>query len=246
CGIGRNSAFQPCIATLEYDGRVRESGAAWVRYRSRYRACHVRIRQLRSKKGNNEQEEKDTLALHAVSHEAPPAIFRKRPNGVKSGPKILTSTWTVKVKYTFTRWYSRHMRRGYQFLQLVLPVSVAFHRMKKALLVAIGFVSLHAFVLASEHKPMPGCALARPYITSAETALTVGDSGSAREKLKRAVEVGPECAEAHLRLGLTEFQTGATAESIPHYQRALKLQPASYSAHYNLALAYLRQQKFQE
>ena len=138
------------------------------------------------------------------------------------------------------------MRRGYQFFQLVLPVSVAFHRMKKALLVAIGFVSLHAFVLASEHKPMPGCALARPYITSAETALTVGDSGSAREKLKRAVEVGPECAEAHLRLGLIEFQTGATAESIPHYQRALKLQPASYSAHYNLALAYLRQQKFQE
>jgi tetratricopeptide (TPR) repeat protein len=131
-------------------------------------------------------------------------------------------------------------------LQLVLPVPVAFHRMKKPLLVAIGFVSLHAFVVASERKPMPSCALARPYITSAETALTVGDSASARQKLERAVQVSPQCAEAHLRLGLIEFQNGATAESIPHYQRALTLQPTSYSAHYNLALAYLRQQKFQE
>lgn len=47
-------------------------------------------------------------------------------------------------------------------------------------------------------------------------------------------------------LGLTEFQRGATADSIQHYRRALELQPRSYSGHYNLALAYLRVHKVQE
>ena len=47
-------------------------------------------------------------------------------------------------------------------------------------------------------------------------------------------------------MGLTEFQRGETAKSIEHYQRALKLQPGSYSGHYNLALAYLRDHKLQE
>jgi Flp pilus assembly protein TadD len=138
------------------------------------------------------------------------------------------------------------MKRGNQFLRLVSPVSLAFQHVKKPLLVAVCFVSLHAFVLAGQSKPMPSCALARPYISGGETALTLGDSASAREKLKRAIQVSPQCAEAHLRLGLIEFQTGAIAESITHYQLALKLQPSSYSARYNLALAYLRQQKFQE
>jgi len=43
--------------------------------------------------------------------------------------------------------------------------------------------------------------------------------------------------------GLTEFQSGETAESIPHYKAALKLDPRSYSGHYDLALAYLKQNK---
>jgi tetratricopeptide (TPR) repeat protein len=150
------------------------------------------------------------------------------------------------MKHTFTRWYSQHMKRGNQFLRLVSPVSLSFQQVRRPLLAAFCFVLLHTFALASQSKPNSGCALARPYISGAETALTVGDSASAREKLKRAIQVSPQCAEAHLRLGLIEFQTGAVAESIPHYQQALKLQPSSYSARYNLALAYLRQQKFRE
>src|SRR5207253_3759552 len=31
-----------------------------------------------------------------------------------------------------------------------------------------------------------------------------------------------------------------------HYKRALKLQPRSYTGHYNLALAYLRERNFQD
>src|SRR5205823_4544334 len=118
--------------------------------------------------------------------------------------------------------------------------------MRKFLLHAVAFASLQTMGIAGESQPLPGCTLAGPYMTSARTALTLGDPNSALQKLKRAVEVNPDCAEAHLRLGLLEFQTGATAESIPHYQQALKLQPRSYSARYNLALAYLREHKLRE
>ena len=118
--------------------------------------------------------------------------------------------------------------------------------MRKLLFHALAFASLQTVVIAGETSPQSGCALARPYMTDAQTALTLGDSDSALQKLKRAVEVNPDCAEAHLRLGLIEFQTGAIAESISHYQQALKLQPSSYSVRYNLALAYLRQKNFRD
>src|SRR5439155_27239989 len=39
---------------------------------------------------------------------------------------------------------------------------------------------------------------------------------------------------------------GQTAKSIRHYKQALKLQPRSYTGHYNLALAYLRERNFQD
>ena len=39
---------------------------------------------------------------------------------------------------------------------------------------------------------------------------------------------------------------GETAKAIEHYRRALQLQPQSYSGHYNLALAYLREHKMEE
>jgi tetratricopeptide (TPR) repeat protein len=112
--------------------------------------------------------------------------------------------------------------------------------------VLVGFAFLHKVAIASESKRMPSCALARPYLRSAQSVLAVGDSESALQKLNRAVQLNPDCAEAHLRLGVLQFQTGATAASIPHYQHALKLQPRSYAARYNLALAYLREHKFRE
>ena len=62
----------------------------------------------------------------------------------------------------------------------------------------------------------------------------------------QAIQADPNYAEAYLLLGLTEFRRGETAKSIEHYQRALKLQPGSYSGHYNLALAYLREHKLEE
>lgn len=92
----------------------------------------------------------------------------------------------------------------------------------------------------------PGCAKARPYITRAQAALAAGDSPTALRGLNQAIQVDPQCAEAYLLLGLTEFKGGATADSIQHYQRALALQPHSYSGHYDLALAYLKEHKLPE
>src|ERR1044071_6699420 len=114
------------------------------------------------------------------------------------------------------------------------------------ILLVVGFAFLHTFAASTEKKPSPGCALARPYITGAQAALTLGDPESALQKLDRAVQISPQCAEAHLRLALVQFQTGAIAASIEHYQHALKPQPRSYSARYNLALAFLRQHKLRE
>src|SRR6202040_3180284 len=89
-------------------------------------------------------------------------------------------------------------------------------------------------------------ALARAYFVSAQKALAAGDSATAIQKLNRAVLADSKYAAAYLLLGLTEFQQGETAKSIAHYKQALKLRPDSYSGHYNLALAYLREHKLQD
>lgn len=116
-------------------------------------------------------------------------------------------------------------------------------------LLVIGFISVHAAALAraaGAQQPSPGCEMALPYLTSAQAALTAADSATALEKLNRAMETAPNCADAYLLLGLTEFQRGETAKSIRDYKHALELQPRSYSGHYNLALAYVREHELQE
>ena len=97
--------------------------------------------------------------------------------------------------------------------------------------------------LARAQQPRPTCAQAQPYLTGAQAALKANDSAGAIEKLNAAIGIDPKCADAHLLLGLTEFQRGEVAKSIQHYQQALKLNPRSYSAHYDLALAYLKLKK---
>jgi len=89
------------------------------------------------------------------------------------------------------------------------------------------------------------CAQARPYLTAAQTALGAHDLSAAIEKLNRAAAIDPKCPDAHLLLGLAEFQQGDVAKAIPHYRQALKLNPRSYSGHYDLALAYVKAKKLQ-
>lgn len=88
----------------------------------------------------------------------------------------------------------------------------------------------------------PGCAKARAHLSSAQAAIDAKDSVTAVQVLNQAVQIAPLCADAYLLLGLTEFHHGATADAIQHYQKALLLQPGSYSGHYDLALAYLKEE----
>jgi protein O-GlcNAc transferase len=84
------------------------------------------------------------------------------------------------------------------------------------------------------------CAKAQSVLAAAQQAIEAKDSQAAIDQLNRVIQIAPQCADAFVLLGLTEFQNGATADAIQHYQEALQLQPHSYSAHYDLALAYLK------
>jgi len=115
------------------------------------------------------------------------------------------------------------------------------------LVLAIVFSSLPLAVVAiAADAPQSNRSLARSYFAGAQKALAAGDSATAREKLNLALRADSKYAEAHLMLGLVEFQQGETAKAIQHYKQALSLQPNSYSGHYNLALGYLRQHRLQD
>lgn len=124
---------------------------------------------------------------------------------------------------------------------------VSARRSDKRLL-TVGFIAVYLAVSslpAQGQSAVSNCAQVRPYLADAQTALSARDTGAALEKLNRAVAIDPKCTDAHLLLGLTEFQRGEVAKSIQHYRQALKLDPRSYSAHYDLALAYLKEKKLQ-
>jgi tetratricopeptide (TPR) repeat protein len=115
-------------------------------------------------------------------------------------------------------------------------------------LLTAGFIAVYLAAssqLAQGQPAISNCVQARPYLNSAQNALSARDSAAALEKLNRAVGIDPKCPDAYLLLGLTEFQRGEVAKSIQHYRQALKLSPRSYSAHYDLALAYLKGKKLQ-
>jgi tetratricopeptide (TPR) repeat protein len=116
-----------------------------------------------------------------------------------------------------------------------------------ARLLAIGFLSLQVSVVAfpTDAPPVPNRGLARSYLANAQKAFAAGDSATAREKLQLALRTDSKYADAYLMLGLVDFKGGETASAIQHYKKALALQP-SYSGHYNLALAYLKQHRVQD
>jgi tetratricopeptide (TPR) repeat protein len=114
---------------------------------------------------------------------------------------------------------------------------------------AAGFIALQVVATSprvSALQVTPPCATAHSYVASAHAALAAGDSATALERLNRAIAVASKCPDAYLLLGLTEFQRGETAKSILHYKEALKLEPRSYSGHYDLALAYLKENKVRD
>ena len=100
--------------------------------------------------------------------------------------------------------------------------------------------------IVQSQQPATSHSLARSYFSDAQRSLAAGDSAAAIGKLNHAVQADPTFADAYLLLGITEFKRGNTAAAMQYDLQALKLQPHSYSAHYNLALAYLREHRFNE
>ena len=124
----------------------------------------------------------------------------------------------------------------------VFALGCAYHPFWTCL-VALQLLGCSQLTAAQQGKST--CTKAGPYLRSAQTALDANDSATALEKLGQAVEIDPNCPDAHLLLGLTQFQHGDVGKSIQHYQQALKLDHGSYSAHYDLALAYVKSKKLQ-
>jgi Flp pilus assembly protein TadD len=60
------------------------------------------------------------------------------------------------------------------------------------------------------------------------------------------VERAPDRAEAHEKLGLAIFLRGDPQAALPHLERARRLDPASASAHLNLAVLYAQLGRFPE
>jgi tetratricopeptide (TPR) repeat protein len=122
-------------------------------------------------------------------------------------------------------------------------------RYSAVLVLAIGLLAWQTGVGAFAENPpqsAPSRALARSYLADAQKALAAGDTATAREKLSLAIHKDSRYTEAYLLLGLIDFKTGETASAIQHYNEALALRPNSYSGHYNLALAYLKQRRIED
>jgi tetratricopeptide (TPR) repeat protein len=77
-------------------------------------------------------------------------------------------------------------------------------------------------------------------------ALERGAMADAIRWLRIAVERAPDRAEAHEKLGLAIFLRGEPRSALPHLERARSLDPASASAHLNLAVLYAELGRFAE
>lgn len=72
---------------------------------------------------------------------------------------------------------------------------------------------------------------------------TAPDNGSdtqVESLLKNAIRLDPKCAPAELQLGILNAEKGDYARAIPHYTRAIDINPQLEEAHYRLAQAYRR------
>lgn len=124
-----------------------------------------------------------------------------------------------------------------------LPARIAIRKLFCAGAILVLFL---APISTLAETPAGGQSAAKNYFDSARKALAAGDRAGAIAKLKQAIEADPKFADAHLLLGLAEFQNGNTASAVKSYKQAIAVQPRSYAGHYNLALAYLREHQLDE
>jgi tetratricopeptide (TPR) repeat protein len=130
-------------------------------------------------------------------------------------------------------------------------------------------------VLTKIAPPQDNATRAKFYVLSAEVAEQLADQAAARRDYLRAYNLIPQSfevylalvrstlamrdsswtqlppapsglsAEQHFTLGLMFASSGAYSAAISHFQQTLQLEPTSYLAAYNLALAYKKEGKSQ-
>ncbi len=76
--------------------------------------------------------------------------------------------------------------------------------------------------------------------------LEVNDFPGAERAFRRAIQIAPDLAEAHVNLGVTLEKTGALKEAEACYGRALSLAPVSLQVHLNLGALLVNQKRFGE
>ena len=67
----------------------------------------------------------------------------------------------------------------------------------------------------------------------------VGNASAAEAAFRKATEMDPSFAPAHLDLGLAELRQGKLPEAITHFSKVIQLRPSDPEAHFNLGFAYL-------
>ena len=130
-------------------------------------------------------------------------------------------------------------------------------------------------VLAKLRPPQDSAVSAKFYALSAAVAEQLGDQAAASRDYRRAYELNSQSfeiylalvrstlatrdkpwselppaptalsAEQHFALGLIFASGGAYSAAISHFEQTLQLEPTSYAASYNLALAYRQEGKLQ-
>ena len=85
------------------------------------------------------------------------------------------------------------------------------------------------------------------FVRAGNEFFKAGDTDNAIQEYRRALELNPNNAEAHLRLGFLMYNARKIyKEGMEHYYKALKANPSDPRIHHDLGMALLHQRQFDE
>jgi len=85
------------------------------------------------------------------------------------------------------------------------------------------------------------------FVRAGNEFFRAGDTDNAIQEYKNALELNPNNAEAHIKLGFLFYNVkGMHKEGMAHYYKAIQLNPGDPRIHHDLGMALLHQRKFDE
>ncbi|HEX5412272.1 MAG TPA: tetratricopeptide repeat protein [Terriglobia bacterium] len=115
-----------------------------------------------------------------------------------------------------------------------------WRRFLKNHLAVVLLLTLSAAVPSVAQANGQGQQAALAHLVQAKKFLAQKDLSRAKAEIESAVQADPTYGEAYELLGEVEFQSGNTAGAISAFNHAVKLLPKSFSSHYGLGMAFLR------